>query len=1011
MNNIESNIVFKCPSCGSNRIEKINEKQCKCKSCLSEFIYQEDQNSEYREYINKSTYSRNIMDFEEAYEYATQAMNINKTSYEPYFYRLLALYGVTYIDEKGEGIEKPTMSRVSPNKIESNNDYIKVIELLKKAPNDVKKNVEDKLKKIEKLRNDIISSTKNLPKYDIFICYKRTANSGEITIDSSKARDIYDYYSNLGYKVFLAEKSLGSVVGTEYEPIIYNALHTASVMLVIAASSPEYIEAPWVKNEWRRFLKIIEDSKYKGDKKIIIPVLCNGFNPYNLPMQLQKIQSLPYEGDFYSKLDARLKECVKHGLSSMFERKKQGVAEIKPIEIEVVPVTKREIKTGVQIVMSTSEKTSIDNVWGLLDKPNPEKYVQRAIEMINRQLKNNNDSPNLNWVKATILLGLTKESDYLDSSVFIEKPILNEVLELLIHSFENSTSILLMERIELLSKLTCRCFQKTFNITCVNNAIKLYEIIVSFVKEKYSETLTKNILADLMEKIENGNVYVPSSSITNIIDCIYPILSKFGAKTVYSVYSSIGKSLVNCGDFSTANRYFKKALDIFAADPTSLFFGILSKNRVKNTYLLGEKFNETIKNELIEAFTTMLKGGQEINDYFKELSNICVFALDKNREMSMSTFKQIYELIPADDEYYETRFSMALYFADLLCVYNEFETAEEYYIDLIASDNLSFNAYFGLLKCHAKCRTAYELLSLKQPFDTLFPDDYWNLTEVITQLKNSKKGIIPFASYCDMHDRILQLPRRERKRVLVALENATKICKHDYNSPDLTCVDNLLSKNYDQIIKGYTSVLAVRQHATNNNSEENIYDIYQVCKNAPLRNKEVGISFKREFSTIVLPLILSLFFSLLIYNVLGYTLFIEMNDYSIKHYICYLVLVELFYVSCCIFADLSIEDVIGSFFGTLILFGGAFYPLSYLIEKGVYNLPSFVKIILCIFCIIITFAPYLIGKLIDIYKKRSYINKKYIIVSLVFIIIIVLISIIIGMWNIDNIKLINKNYF
>ena len=89
--------------------------------------------------------------------------------------------------------------------------------------------------------------------YDIFISYKESDNQGRRTYDSLFAQDIYQQLTQVGYKVFYSRVSLEDKTGLEYEPYIFAALSSAKVMLVIGTNS-ENINAPWVKNEWSRFV-------------------------------------------------------------------------------------------------------------------------------------------------------------------------------------------------------------------------------------------------------------------------------------------------------------------------------------------------------------------------------------------------------------------------------------------------------------------------------------------------------------------------------------------------------------------------------------------------------------------------------------------------------------------------------------------------------------------------------------------------------------------------------------
>ena len=91
--------------------------------------------------------------------------------------------------------------------------------------------------------------------------------------------------NKLGYKCFFARKTLENKLGEEFEPIIFSALNSSRVMLVVGCSVANF-QSVWVKNEWSRFLEL----KMYDSEKIIIPCYKN-ISPYELPDELSRFQS------------------------------------------------------------------------------------------------------------------------------------------------------------------------------------------------------------------------------------------------------------------------------------------------------------------------------------------------------------------------------------------------------------------------------------------------------------------------------------------------------------------------------------------------------------------------------------------------------------------------------------------------------------------------------------------------------------------------------------------------
>ena len=136
---------------------------------------------------------------------------------------------------------------------------------------------------------------KNEQDYDIFISYKASDKDGNKTEDSIIAREIYDELTKKNYRVFLAEKSLENRLGSEYEPIIFKALHSSSIFILVGTSK-ENIESNWVRNEWSRFIDRIKNND-NLPKGCFIPVF-KGMNPYDMP----KINNTFVQGVDASKL-------------------------------------------------------------------------------------------------------------------------------------------------------------------------------------------------------------------------------------------------------------------------------------------------------------------------------------------------------------------------------------------------------------------------------------------------------------------------------------------------------------------------------------------------------------------------------------------------------------------------------------------------------------------------------------------------------------------------------------
>lgn len=203
---------------------------------------------------------------------------------EAYWGYVLCNYGVEFQLDSRTGKYLPTLHRISQRSVLQDPYYQKALENANPLEAEEYTVVALELDRIRKRFLELSQKEEN--RYDIFISFKQTDDeTRHETVDCSKAENIYHKLKEMGYRVFFSKITLADRGGDDYEPIIYTALEASKVMLVIG-SRKEYLEAPWVRNEWSRFLDMMQEN---SDKKLL-PVLINEMDPSELPDALQSIQ-------------------------------------------------------------------------------------------------------------------------------------------------------------------------------------------------------------------------------------------------------------------------------------------------------------------------------------------------------------------------------------------------------------------------------------------------------------------------------------------------------------------------------------------------------------------------------------------------------------------------------------------------------------------------------------------------------------------------------------------------
>ena len=158
------------------------------------------------------------------------------------------------------------------------------------------------VKYIDSCQSEIDSLAREGTQWDVYLCYKENERfmDGEErqSVDSEWVQDVYTRLRAILPKdtnIFYAPIALYGQTGSSYAAGIANALATSRVMLLLC-SKAEYFETTWIKSEYERFLRIMDDEHLN---RIIIPVYRGmyGMRPEDFPAGIQnrRTQCVDYE--------------------------------------------------------------------------------------------------------------------------------------------------------------------------------------------------------------------------------------------------------------------------------------------------------------------------------------------------------------------------------------------------------------------------------------------------------------------------------------------------------------------------------------------------------------------------------------------------------------------------------------------------------------------------------------------------------------------------------------------
>jgi len=297
----------RCKMCGGIINYNNDQKVAVCEFCDTEQTIVNGDNEIKINLFNRANSLRLNNEFDKALATYENILKDYPNDAEAHWGICLCRYGIEYVNDPATHKKIPTCHRTLFNSIFDDIDYQEAIN----NSDVVARNLYIKeAEQIDKIQKTILSISQKEEPYDIFICYKETDKNGNRTKDSVIAQEIYTELVNKGYKVFFARITLESKLGSEYEPIIFAALQSSKVMLVVGTKE-EYFNSPWVKNEWSRFLEFMKGRR----GKYLIPCY-KDMEAYDMPDEF-----LPLQSQSVDKLGF-LQDLIR-GINKIFDREEK----------------------------------------------------------------------------------------------------------------------------------------------------------------------------------------------------------------------------------------------------------------------------------------------------------------------------------------------------------------------------------------------------------------------------------------------------------------------------------------------------------------------------------------------------------------------------------------------------------------------------------------------------------------------------------------------------------------
>lgn len=350
--------VLKCMACGGELEVNADMSVGVCKYCDTVITIPKEIDRKGQLY-NRAVFLRQNNEFDKAEATYEDILKEDNSDADAHWGLVLSKFGIEYVLDPRTGERIPTCHRTQQESILSDSDYLAAVEY---ADIEARRVIEKEAKRIYEIQKKILEISQKEPPYDVFICYKENDNQGNRTEDSLLAQDLYYELVKKGYKVFFARKTLESKLGAEYEPIIFAALNSSKVMIILG-TKPEHFNSVWVRNEWSRFSKMSKDSH-----KVMIPAY-RGMSPYELPVELSTLQSQDMSKlGFMQDLTDGIERCMRGG------KKEENVWRESPVAAAAVSSSLERLLQNGETYLKLDNYSSAQEVYTTVTKEYPEDY-------------------------------------------------------------------------------------------------------------------------------------------------------------------------------------------------------------------------------------------------------------------------------------------------------------------------------------------------------------------------------------------------------------------------------------------------------------------------------------------------------------------------------------------------------------------------------------------------------------------------------------------------------------
>ena len=187
--------MFKCKMCGGDLCVSEATKVIECDYCGTKQTIPSMDNEKKINLFKRANRLRFANEFDKAALVYESIVAEFSSESEAYWGLCLCKYGIEYVDDPRTAQKVPTCHRTINKSIFDDDDFQSAISYSDSISEEI---YNSEAKEIDRLQKEsLVIASKEEP-FDIFICYKETAEDGQRTKDSVLAQDMYDKLTEKG---------------------------------------------------------------------------------------------------------------------------------------------------------------------------------------------------------------------------------------------------------------------------------------------------------------------------------------------------------------------------------------------------------------------------------------------------------------------------------------------------------------------------------------------------------------------------------------------------------------------------------------------------------------------------------------------------------------------------------------------------------------------------------------------------------------------------------------------